>query len=160
MSDQHEVQQVLAKYVRATDERDGAAVASLFLPDGRIEIYCNGTDGHRLLGVLCGPEAVARAVGQTMKLSPTLGCSHHTTHDHIIDIEGDQAQIDAQFLVFKIIQPEYCDGGISAGVAGVRGTITPIESGYYRPTLLRVRGRWKFATLRIFHDLPHVTHCR
>lgn len=158
MSDQHDVQQVLAKYVRATDERDGAAVASLFLPDGRVEIYCKGTDGHRLLGVLCGPEAVARAVGQTEKPSP--GCSHHTTHDHIIDIEGDQAQIDAQFRVFKIIEPAYHDGGFTDCVAGARGTITPIESGYYRPTLLRVRGRWKFATLRIFHDLPHVTHCR
>ncbi len=45
MSDQHEVQQVLAQYVQATDECDGAAVASLFLPDGRVEIYCKGQEG-------------------------------------------------------------------------------------------------------------------
>jgi hypothetical protein len=45
MSEQHEVQQVLAKYVRATDERDGVAAASLFLPDGRVEIYCRATQG-------------------------------------------------------------------------------------------------------------------
>jgi CheY-like chemotaxis protein len=104
MSDQHEVQQVLARYVRATDERDGATVASLFLPDGRVEIYCKGNEGPKLLGVLCGPEAVARAVGQTVKPSPTLCCSHHTTHDHIIDIDGDQAHIDAQFVVFNTIE--------------------------------------------------------
>ncbi len=95
-----------------------------------------------------------------MQSSPALGCSHHTTHDHIIDIEGDQAQIDAQFMVFKTIETERRNGGAPVSVAGARGTITPVESGYYRPTLLRVRGRWKFATLRIFHDLPHVTHCR
>ncbi len=159
MSDQHEVQQVLARYVRATDERDGAAVASLFLPDGTIEIYCRGNERPKLLGVLCGPEAVARAVGKSVQPFPTLGWSHHTTHDHISDIDGDQAHIDAQFMVFTIIEPESYDGGTPAGVAGARGTITPVGSGYYRPTLLRVRGRWKFATLRIFHDLPHVTHC-
>jgi hypothetical protein len=94
-----------------------------------------------------------------MKPLPKLGCSHRTTHNHIIEIEGDQAQIDAQFLVFDINLTKCCDRETPAGVAGARGTITPIESGYYRPTLLRVRGRWKFAALRIFHDLPHVTHC-
>ncbi len=158
MSDQHEVQQVLARYVRATDERDGAAVASLFLPDGRVEIYCKGTQGPKLLGVLCGPEAVARAIGQTGKASPAIAGSHHTTHDHIIDIDGDQAQIDAQFVVFTVIENGRNDGGPVAGTAGTWGTITPIECGYYRPTLLRVRGRWMFATLRIYHDLPKTTH--
>jgi hypothetical protein len=99
-------------------------------------------------------------VAQTTKPSPKQSCSHHTTHDHIIDIDGDQAQIDAQFVVFNIIDAERYEGGALPGVADPRGTITPIDSGYYRPTLLRVRGRWKFATLRIFHDLTHVIHGR
>ncbi|HEY6764553.1 MAG TPA: nuclear transport factor 2 family protein [Candidatus Sulfotelmatobacter sp.] len=41
MSDERAVQQVLAKYVRGADARDGAAVAALFTETGRVEIMKN-----------------------------------------------------------------------------------------------------------------------
>jgi hypothetical protein len=41
MSEQREIQEVLARYVRAADQRDGAAMGSVFLPDGKVEIYDN-----------------------------------------------------------------------------------------------------------------------
>jgi hypothetical protein len=33
-----------------------------------------------------------------MKPHPSRGWSHHTTHDHIIDVNGDDATLDAQFV--------------------------------------------------------------
>ncbi len=41
MSEERAVQQVLAKYVRGADTRDGAAVAALFTKAGRVEISYN-----------------------------------------------------------------------------------------------------------------------
>jgi len=38
MSDERAAHQVLAKYVRGVDARDGAAVAALFTETGRVEI--------------------------------------------------------------------------------------------------------------------------
>jgi len=82
MSDEREVQQVLARYTRAADARDGAAMAALFLPDGRVEIYYSRSGVPELLGELVGPEAIGRAVGQMMKPHPERGWSYHTTYDH------------------------------------------------------------------------------
>ena len=41
MSDERAALQVLAKYVRGADARDGAAVAALFTETGRVEIMKN-----------------------------------------------------------------------------------------------------------------------
>jgi hypothetical protein len=38
MSEERAVQQVLARYVRGTDARDGAAVAAVFTEDGRVDL--------------------------------------------------------------------------------------------------------------------------
>src|SRR5260370_36129528 len=43
MSDERDIQQVIAKYVRAVDRRDGVALAELFIPNGKATIfYTNG----------------------------------------------------------------------------------------------------------------------
>ena len=48
MSDELAVQQVLARYVRAHDRRDGAAMAALFTPDARVTmLYNNIPTGSR-----------------------------------------------------------------------------------------------------------------
>jgi hypothetical protein len=41
---------------------------------------------------------IAAAVSQMMKPHPSRGWSHHPTHDHIIDVNGDDATLDAQFV--------------------------------------------------------------
>jgi hypothetical protein len=43
MSDELAVQQVLARYVRAHDRRDGAAMAALFTPQARVTISTTTT---------------------------------------------------------------------------------------------------------------------
>jgi len=54
MSEERAVQQVLARYVRGTDARDGAAVAAVFTEDGRVEISYNNSGKSEALGELVG----------------------------------------------------------------------------------------------------------
>jgi hypothetical protein len=155
MSDEHEIHQVLARYVRAADYRDGAAMSNIFLPEGRSEIFYNNAGTPELLGELVGAEAIGAAVTNLMKPHPPRGWSHHTTHDPIIEVKGDTATLDAHFVVFNVIGAEKPEGGWPTGAFGAQGTITPIESGYYRPILKKVDGRWMMAHLRIYHDIPY-----
>ncbi|MDR3670257.1 MAG: nuclear transport factor 2 family protein [Holophaga sp.] len=154
MSEEREIQQVLARYVRATDHRDGAAMAALFLPDGKVEIYHPQAGAMALVGELAGPEAIGAAVSTMMRPHPPRGWSHHTTHDPIIEIDGDTATLDAQFVVFNVVGAEKPADGWPEGARGAQGTILPIETGYYRPVLKKAGGRWWIACQRIYLDLP------
>jgi hypothetical protein len=154
MSEERAVQQVLAKYVRGADARDGEAVAALFTEAGRVEISYNNSGKLEPVGELVGQEAIAAAVSQMMQPLPARGWSHHTTQDHIIEVDGDNATIDAQFVVFDVRGKERPTTGWPEGAFGAQGTVAPIESGYYRPILRRVDGMWKIDTLRIVMNLP------
>ena len=105
MSDELAVQQVLARYSRAHDRRDGAAMGALFTPEARVTIfYNNNPDGKpELIGELVGREAIAQATTHLMKPHPPRGWSHNATDGLLIDIDGDCATVDAQFMVFTIL---------------------------------------------------------
>jgi SnoaL-like domain len=104
---------------------------------------------------LVGRETIAAAVSQMMKPHPSRGWSHHTTHDHIIDVNGDDATLDAQFVVFEVRGKERPAAGWPEGAFGAQGTVQPIEAGYYRPILRRVDGVWEITTMRITHNIPY-----
>ncbi len=154
MSEEREIQEVLARYVRAADSRDGNAMAALFLPDGKVSMFYNHAEKPELLGELVGADAIGAAVTTMMKPHAPHGWSHHTTHDPIIDLNGDTGMLDAQFVVFNVVGAERPAVGWPEGAHGAQGRITPIETGYYRPILKKVDGRWRIAHQRIYHDLP------
>ena len=154
MSEERQVAQVLARYVRAADHRDAAAMSALFVPDGVVEIFFNDAGTPQKLAELTGAEAIGNAVAGMMKPHPPLGWSHHTTHDHIIEIDGDEATLDAQFVVFTTVGRARPADGWPDGAVGAQGTITPIESGYYRPRLRRTGGAWKIVHHTIVMDQP------
>jgi hypothetical protein len=154
MSDEREIQQVLARYVRAADLRSGTAMIDIFLPEGKVEIFYNNAGTPELLGELVGSEAIGAAVTTMMKPHPPRGWSHHTTHDPIIEVNGDTGTLDAQFVVFNVVGVEKPEGGWPEGAHGAQGTIVPIETGYYRPILKKVDRRWMMAHHRIYLDLP------
>jgi SnoaL-like domain len=162
MSDELAVQQVLAHYVRAHDRRDGAAMGALFTPEARVTIfYNNNPDGEpELIGELAGREAIAQATTHMMKPHPPRGWSHNATDGMLIDIDGDRATVDAQFMVFTILGDEKPASGWPAGARGAMGAmgamgaITPIESGYYTQKLIRVDGQWLIESLQVRHNLP------
>lgn len=153
MSQEREVQQVLAHYVRATDRRDGAAMSSLFLPGAHIEIY-EGQQAPRQIGRIEGADAIGAAVVGMMQPHPAGGWSHHTTHDPIIVVEGDAATIDAQFIVYNTLGAARPAAGWPREAFGAQGQVMPIEAGYYRAQLVRQDQQWKIAVHRIYLDLP------
>src|ERR1700729_539830 len=132
MSDELAVQQVLAHYVRAHDRRDGAAMAALFTPDARVTILYNNNPGGEpeLIGELAGREAIAQATTHMIKPPPPRGWSHNATDGLLIDIHGDRATVDAQFMVFTVLGDAKPASGWPAGAAGAPGTNTPIEAAY------------------------------
>jgi hypothetical protein len=156
VSDELAVQQVLAHYVRAHDRRDGAAMGALFTPEARVTIfYNNNPDGKpELIGELAGREAIAQATTHIMKPHPPRGWSHNATDGLLINIEGDHATVDAQFMVFTILGDAKPANGWPAGATGAMGTIMPIESGYYTQNLVRVGGQWLIESLQVRHNLP------
>ncbi|HEY6734177.1 MAG TPA: nuclear transport factor 2 family protein, partial [Roseiarcus sp.] len=117
MTDELAVQQVLAHYVRAHDRRDGAAMAALFTPEARVSIfYNNNPDGEpEVIGELAGREAIAEATAHMMKPHPPRGWSHNATDGLLIDIDGDRATVDAQFMVFSILGDAKPASGWPAG---------------------------------------------
>jgi hypothetical protein len=156
MSDELAVQQVLAHYVRAHDRRDGAAMAALFTRQARVTIlYNHPPHGEpEVIGEIAGREAIAEATEGMMKPHPARGWSHNATDGLLIDIEGDRATVDAQFMVFSVLGDAKPAGGWPAGAAGAMGAITPIESGYYTQQLVRVDGQWLIEALQVRHNLP------
>lgn len=154
MTDRSDILEVLARYVRAADNRDPRAMADVFLADATVEIFHRDGGAPAKLGELSGAENIGAAVQTMMKPHPERGWSHHTTSDHIVTINGDEATIDAQFIVYDVVAEQRPAGGWPAGVSGAQGKITPIESGYYRPVLRRQDGVWRISRHVIVLDMP------
>jgi hypothetical protein len=156
VDDERQVQEILARYVRATDARDGAAQGKLFTDDATVQIYTKtGPGRYEPLGEpLIGGEGVHYAVDHFMAPHPELGSSHHVTTDHLIEIDGDTAHLSAQFIVFEIRGHARPSAGWPADALGAQGTVRPIESGYYDTDLVRAGGEWKITGHRVLMDVP------
>jgi ketosteroid isomerase-like protein len=155
-NEERKVQEVLARYVRATDARDGVAQGSLFTDDAVVEILAkDGIGTHEAVGEpVIGGAGVRHAVENLMAPHPPGGSSHHVTGDHIIEIDGDRAHLNAQYVVFETRADSRPAEGWPPEVIGVQGTVRPTESGYYDTDLCRIDGEWKIVHHRILGDLP------
>ncbi|MEV5177329.1 nuclear transport factor 2 family protein [Streptomyces flaveolus] len=156
MSNERKVQEVLARYVRATDARDGRAQGALFTDDAVVQIRTkNGQGVYEPFGEpLIGGAAVQHAVENFMEPHPAGGSSHHTTSDHIIEVDGDTAHLNAQFIVFRVRARLRPETGWPVDAFGAQGTVEPIESGYYDTHLRRVGGEWKIVRHEVLMDMP------
>jgi len=99
---------------------------------------------------------VEYAVTHFMSPHPEGGASHHTTSDHLIEIDGDSAHLNAQFIVFEVRAAVRPEEGWPAGTFGRQGTVQPIESGYYDTALRRIDGEWKITRHSVLMDMPIV----
>src|ERR1700679_1537284 len=156
MDERSRIQEVLARYVRATDARDGAGQGALFTDDAVVRIFSKIAAGaHPEVGEpLIGGAGVEFAVTNFMPPHPPLGSSHHVTADHIIEVDGDTARLNAQYVVFEVRGAAPPAGGWPAGTVGVQGTVRPIESGYYDTELPLGDGAWKIPRHHVLQDLP------
>ena len=84
MGDRNEILEVLARYARALEERDGKAVAALFAPDGEFSLFGRyGRDDYVDAGVHVVGRDNIRAMIETGSLPPGRGM-HYLTTDHIV----------------------------------------------------------------------------
>ena len=157
MSDEAKVSRVLAWYARYVDARDGTTQKSLFTDDVVLEIFCN-VNGERKLtyGPTTGSNVIEHATNHVLPKHPPGGWSHHFTMDHIVEIDGDTAKLNAQFFTtkaFAILEPE---GGWPEGTYGSQGRLTIEGTGYYECDLKKVDGEWKISHHRVINDLPWI----
>lgn len=156
MSDETEVLAVLARYVRATDMRDGVAQGALFTDDAVVQILARTPSGdHEAVGEpLIGGAGVRHAVENYMAPHPEGGYSHHVTSDVLLEIDRDTAHLNAQFVVFQVQATIRPPNGWPADAHGAQGTLRPIESGYYDTHLARVDCRWLITRHHVLMDMP------
>jgi hypothetical protein len=156
MSAENEITELVSQYTRAADSRDGETMAKLYEADAVVEIRYRGPDGMELLGTLSGSAQIAAAMTTAMAPHPPLGWSHHTTYDHLVSVDGDEAGIETQFITFNVVGTSKPEDGWPAGTFGAQGTIKPIESGYYRFAFRRTDGAWSIRHQDVIHDIPYV----
>jgi len=155
MTDIAKVSQVLARYVRAADRRDAEGISRLFVENGVVEMRWFNSGAPQPLARLEGRKRIEWGVATMMQPHPERGNTHHTTTDHIVTIDGDQAELDAQYVVFTTLGAVRPQAGWPAGALGSQGTVTPTSAGYYRLKLVRVDGEWRIVEFRIDFDLPN-----
>ena len=130
MSAENEIREIVSRYTRAADQRDGGTLAELYEADAVVEIRYRGPDGMELLGTLSGGAQIAAAMSTAMAPHPPLGWSHHTTYDHLVSVDGDEASIDTQFITFDVVGTRKPEGGWPAGTFGAQGTLSVSGSTY------------------------------
>jgi hypothetical protein len=78
-----------------------SGVSALLTEDAVVEIFHDNTGNWKQIAVLKGAKTIGAAVAGMMQAHPPPGWSHHTTHDHVIEVTGDEATLDAQFVVIS-----------------------------------------------------------
>jgi SnoaL-like domain len=154
MGDRNEILEVLARYARALEERDGRAVAALFAPDGEFTLFGRyGSDDYVYAGVHVVGRDNIRAMIEIDSIPPGRGM-HYLTSDHIVEISGDEASMNAQFVAVESNADLRSESswGTAAGI--VHGTLALTMIGRYDSRLRRTDGRWVFTTHRVKHSLP------
>jgi hypothetical protein len=102
MSEERKVQEVLARYVRATDQRDGKAQGALFTDEAVVQLYTKtGRDSYEPFGPpLVGGAGVEYAVTNFMSAHPEGGSSHHTTFESGY-YDTDLRRVDGEWKIVK-----------------------------------------------------------
>ncbi len=156
MGDQQEIRDVLARYVRATDNHDGKGQADLFTEDGEIGYYSRAgfEEYQRFQAPSLGHERIRADMGE--RSLPEGTRLHHLTSDHLITVDGDDATLTAQFFVIQASGPKDAPVAWQGGQFGLRGAARITMIGFYDGQLRRVGSEWKFTRLDVQHSLPLV----
>jgi hypothetical protein len=153
--DEFRIQQVLARYVQATDARDADAQSSLYSSDGVLETYFRNDQGdfESSGNPIVGADELRDSVAHFRSAHPEDRPSHHVTTDHIIELDGDRAHLNAQFLAFEV----HIGGGqgtsANHNVSSAPGYLHFYASGYYDMDFRLLDGHWKIVRNRVMADL-------
>ena len=156
MSDRAEIIELLARYVRALEERDGKAVADLYTPDGEFRFYSRAGWG-KFTERADGPVAVGReeieAVVAVAGIRPIGRGFHYLTTDHIVDIHGDAGTISSHLILVESNTEISPATEWSLGAAILNGALAITMCGRYDSDVRKINGRWLFTVNRVKHNL-------
>ena len=154
MNDRVEIIETLGRYARAAESRDGETLATLFTEDAEVEVSSRyGQEPYE------PPHIGIRGRDQirdmfTKGAMPLGRGMHYLTTDHIVEIDGDEATLHAQFLIVASAANARPDGGWPAGSDLMQGTLSPMMIGHYQSRLRKREGRWRFTSHKVKHSLP------
>ena len=129
MSAENEIREIVSRHTRAADWGDGEALAKLYEADAVVEIHYRGSDGMELLGTLSGGAQIAAAMSTAMAPHPPLGWSHHTTYDHLVSVDGDEASIDTHHHLSTSSEPGSRRAGGPSAPSAPRAPSSPSSPG-------------------------------
>jgi hypothetical protein len=160
MSDRDDIVEALGRYARALENRGGKALAALCIADAQFLVFSRyGQEDYEALDA--DPVSLATICGMLDNSAMPAGRGmHYLTTDHIVDITGDQAWMQAQFLVVGSTANARPETGWPSDANMMQGTLTLAMIGYYQSQLRKVDGRWLFARHEVKHSLPMVRPSR
>lgn len=120
--DKNEIRELLGRYCFALDEERFEDMAALFVPDGVWETAFGTGTGR------AGIVAQARSLG-----APGRPRRVHLTTNIVIDLDGEEAQVRSNWLLFQ--------NGSAGPEIG--------SGGSYYDSVVKVEGRWFFRHRRI-----------
>jgi hypothetical protein len=88
-----------------------------------------------------------------MKPHPPRGWDHNATDGLLVDIDGDRATVDAQFVVFSILGDAKPASGLAGGRGGCDGH-DHADRVRLLQKLVHVDGQWLIESLQVRHNLP------
>lgn len=154
MNDRTEIIEALARYVRALEQRDGETLAALFAAEGEFQVFSRFDQekyvAHKVHVV--GRDAL-RAMMSNSALPAGQGM-HYLTTDHLVDITGDVATMQAQFFALASAATPRPENGWPSGADLMQGKLNLVMIGYYQSDLRKVDGRWLFTRHHVKHSVP------
>lgn len=121
-----ELRRLVDAYASAVDDRDGAAMAALFVPDGALLVYEAGSE--ELAYSYRGPDELATVASEMERLYER---TFHFVGNFVCDVDGDRAT-GSPYCVAQHLR----DDG-----RGPQIVVMPVR---YRDTYVRTPAGWRF----------------
>jgi ketosteroid isomerase-like protein len=154
LNDRVEIVETLGRYARAAESRDGETLATLFTEDAEVEVSSRyGQEPYEPQNIGIRGRDQIRDMFTNAAIPPGRGM-HYLTTDHIVETQGEEATLYAQFLIVASAANARPDGGWPAGSDMMQGTLSPMMIGHYESRLRKSGRRWLFTRHHVKHSLP------
>ena len=135
LAERFEIRQLVERYARGADERDGDLVASAFLPEGILRIYPEGVREGPAPRELSGRATISAAIAKLVRYQVTT----HFIGQQTVEFNGSGATGETYCLAHHL----YNDGD---------DRLNYVMSIRYLDTYARLDGQWLIAERRLMLD--------
>ena len=162
LSDEQQIKQLLAYYTRTLDAGDIEGFRKIFSKDVVTKTFARQADGSAKLmsPPTYGIDGIANIFKNLQKFASenmppmkdgfrSVPRSHHFTHNPIIEIRGDTATMNSQYLVTLAIPSK------PTLKPGHHGQTMVVLSGYYDQDFKKINGKWLITEHRVLTDVDY-----